>query len=165
MPHRRHRDSSNDYVEPDLPITPMLDMSFQLLAFFILTFRPAPMEGQIAMTLPPAEQGGGFSIPDPTAEKPAKYIVNVTATAEGQIQSITLREDGAAAVPRDLGGDVNLYFKELQNFSEQNKNKPVKLTLEIDERLLQAYVVQLIDSGIRAGFLDISPIPSEVKNR
>ena len=31
-----------DYVEPDLPITPMLDMSFQLLAFFVMTFNPTP---------------------------------------------------------------------------------------------------------------------------
>ncbi len=29
-----------------MPITPMLDMSFQLLSFFILTFRPMPTEGQ-----------------------------------------------------------------------------------------------------------------------
>ena len=33
----------------------MLDMAFQLLAFFILTFRPAPLEGQISLRLPPAQ--------------------------------------------------------------------------------------------------------------
>ena len=32
----------------------MLDMAFQLLTFFILTFRPAPIEGQISLRLPPA---------------------------------------------------------------------------------------------------------------
>jgi biopolymer transport protein ExbD len=31
----------------------MLDMAFQLLTFFILTFRPAPIEGQLALNLPP----------------------------------------------------------------------------------------------------------------
>ncbi len=31
----------------------MLDMAFQLLTFFILTFRPAPIEGQISLRLPP----------------------------------------------------------------------------------------------------------------
>ena len=44
-------------MEPDLPITPMLDMSFQLLAFFIMTFKPADTEGQIALTLPKDEGG------------------------------------------------------------------------------------------------------------
>ena len=34
------RRQGTDFVEPDLPITPMLDMSFQLLAFFIMTFKP-----------------------------------------------------------------------------------------------------------------------------
>ena len=33
----------------------MLDMAFQLLTFFILTFRPPPLEGQIGLRLPPAK--------------------------------------------------------------------------------------------------------------
>ena len=33
----------------------MLDMAFQLLTFFILTFRPAPIEGQISLRLPPPQ--------------------------------------------------------------------------------------------------------------
>ena len=33
----------------------MLDMAFQLLAFFVLTFRQTPLEGQIAMRLPPPQ--------------------------------------------------------------------------------------------------------------
>jgi biopolymer transport protein ExbD len=36
--------------EIKIPITPMLDMAFQLLTFFILTYKPAPSEGQFAMT-------------------------------------------------------------------------------------------------------------------
>ena len=32
----------------------MLDMAFQLLAFFILTFHPSPIEGQLSLHLPPA---------------------------------------------------------------------------------------------------------------
>ena len=48
----KHRRAEADNVEPDLPITPMLDMSFQLMAFFLLTFRPMPLEAQIALALP-----------------------------------------------------------------------------------------------------------------
>ena len=33
----------------------MLDMAFQLLTFFILTFKPAPVEGQISLRLPPPQ--------------------------------------------------------------------------------------------------------------
>jgi len=51
MGRRRQRRKSGEDVE--LNLTAMLDMAFQLLAFFILTFRPPPVEGQISMRLPP----------------------------------------------------------------------------------------------------------------
>src|SRR5437762_456892 len=40
--------------EVEIQITPMLDMAFQLLTFFIMTYHPAPAEGQFAMNLLPA---------------------------------------------------------------------------------------------------------------
>src|SRR5262245_65567418 len=91
---RRHQQAT-DSVEPDLPITPMLDMSFQLLAFFILTFKPAPTEGQISLTLP-KEEGGGSSFASIFDEnKPKNYIVTVTATNPGgRIEKMTLVEAG-----------------------------------------------------------------------
>ena len=39
----------------ELNLVAMLDLAFQLLAFFILTFKPAPAEGQILLRMPPAE--------------------------------------------------------------------------------------------------------------
>jgi biopolymer transport protein ExbD len=44
-------------IQPDveLNLAAMLDMAFQLLTFFILTFRPAPIEGQISLRLPPPQ--------------------------------------------------------------------------------------------------------------
>jgi biopolymer transport protein ExbD len=154
----RRRRPVTDFVEPDLPITPMLDMSFQLLAFFIMTFKPAPTEGQIAMTLP-KEEGGGVTMPSPADDKPVKYIVRVTATETGAIKEMTLEEDGAGKPASDLKADVKIYFDELKKLSEENKNKPAKLTLELDGKLLQEYVVSLLDHGYRAGFTDIAPVP------
>ncbi len=53
--HRRHhRKKSKGGVE--LNLAAMLDMAFQLLTFFILTFRPAPVEGQLSLNMPPATQ-------------------------------------------------------------------------------------------------------------
>ncbi len=50
MSHRRH--SGEHGPEVTLPITPMLDMSFQLLFFFMATFNPTDPEGAqtLAMT-------------------------------------------------------------------------------------------------------------------
>src|SRR5882762_9919615 len=103
LTHKRKR-SGTDFVEPDLPITPMLDMSFQLLAFFIMTFKPAPTEGQIALALPKDEGSDRTSLVRPfEADKPAHYIVRVTATDRGAIENMTIVEESSLGAAKDLG--------------------------------------------------------------
>lgn len=51
MSRRRHRRKNKNGVK--LNVTAMLDMAFQLLAFFILTFRAAPIEGHLSLNMPP----------------------------------------------------------------------------------------------------------------
>ena len=94
---------------------PMLDMSFQLLAFFIMTFKPAPTEGQIAMTLP--EEEGGATVagfPTPSDDKPSRYIVRVEATDNGTIKKMTLRGRRTANEPKDLGVDAERVLRRTQ---------------------------------------------------
>jgi biopolymer transport protein ExbD len=165
LSHHRKRQGT-DFVEPDLPITPMLDMSFQLLAFFIMTFKPADTEGQIALTLPKEEGGPPSAIPSPIDDnKPKHYIVRVDASDNGQIGKMTLTEEGSANAAGTELPSVTAYRDKLMELSRGLAGKPGKLTLEIDAKLLQAYVVQLVDSGIRAGFSDISPVPIDKKAR
>jgi biopolymer transport protein ExbD len=52
MGRRKKRHGQSDV---ELNLAAMLDMAFQLLTFFILTFRPAPIEGQISLRLPPPQ--------------------------------------------------------------------------------------------------------------
>ena len=94
LKHTRHRQGT-DHVEPDLPITPMLDMSFQLLAFFIMTFKPADTEGQIALTLPKDEGGPSSTAPPSITDdkKPTHYIVQVLAAKDGSIAHMKLSEE------------------------------------------------------------------------
>lgn len=176
MPRQRMK---TDEVEPDLPITPMLDMSFQLLAFFIMTFKPAPTEGQIAMKLPPAEPGGpSQNIPSLTSETPKKYIIQVEATEGGSIAKMTFHEDGSPNDPEDLGADVEkTYLPRVRALYDAERKRidagkaagrdipPPKLTLKIGDKLLQAYVMQLFDAGVQAGFSDIAPIPIDPKKQ
>ena len=49
MRHRRRKRSSE---QVELNLAAMLDMAFQLLAFFILTFRPASVEVELRMNMP-----------------------------------------------------------------------------------------------------------------
>lgn len=166
--HDRRRPGT-DHVQPDLPITPMLDMSFQLLAFFIMTFKPAPTEGQIALTLPKDEAAtSGPTVPTVLDDnKPAHFIVRVTADDNGRIEQMTLSEEGSPALPKDLGANVEAFRDELAAVSRQlaAQQKTGKLTLELGDRLVQEAVVNLMDTGIRAGFTDISPVPIDPKKR
>ena len=50
---RKKQHNSKKQQSVELKLAAMLDMAFQLLTFFILTFRPAPIEGQIDLRLPP----------------------------------------------------------------------------------------------------------------
>ena len=47
---RRRRDA--EVEEVPFPVTPMLDMAFQLLAFFILTFQAPSLETHVDLYLP-----------------------------------------------------------------------------------------------------------------
>jgi len=62
---RRHKGPAN----VQLNLAAMLDMAFQLLAFFILTFRPAPVEGHLQVHLPPPVPLTNVSS-EPSSDKP-----------------------------------------------------------------------------------------------
>jgi biopolymer transport protein ExbD len=56
MAYRRRKKKKRDQGSVEMNLAAMLDMAFQLLTFFILTFKPAPVEGQLALNLPPPNQ-------------------------------------------------------------------------------------------------------------
>jgi biopolymer transport protein ExbD len=51
----RIRRKRHSQAEVELNLAAMLDMAFQLLAFFVLTLRQPPLEGQISLRLPPPQ--------------------------------------------------------------------------------------------------------------
>src|SRR5689334_5141435 len=52
---RRHK-SAQAHGKVEVAVTPMLDMTFQLLFFFILNYHPSALEGQMSMALPNDKQ-------------------------------------------------------------------------------------------------------------
>jgi biopolymer transport protein ExbD len=82
-----------------LNLAAMLDMAFQLLTFFILTFKPAPMEGQIDLRLPPpqaitggkAQAGENTKNTDPV-EGVNSLIISIFPTAGGGISQLAIGE-------------------------------------------------------------------------
>lgn len=89
---RRKRKKTDEDVE--LNLAAMLDMAFQLLAFFILTFRPPPAEGQVSLRLPPpqavavkgaVEPAGGETNQDAPAGLNTLTISVFADTASGRV--------------------------------------------------------------------------------
>jgi biopolymer transport protein ExbD len=159
----KHQNVTED-VSVELPITPMLDMSFQLMAFFIFTFRPAPTEGQIAMSLP-KEEGGGDSIPSPSEDKPVTFVVTVDSGPNGTIGNMTIREKDGPPGGDAIGANIDRYGAELRKRRADLKGRPSKVTLEIGDGILHEYVVRLLDVAQQAEFTDIAPVPLDLKKR
>lgn len=144
-------------VQPELPVTPMLDMSFQLLAFFIFTFRPAPAEG--AFEISNRAQGKDPALVNNPFNPTARFALRVEANADGSIKSLALHETDATDAPLHLGTNLAGLKKELRTAYDGAKGKDAKLTLELDANLSHAQVVNLIDVGVAAGFSNIAPVP------
>ncbi|MEX0978395.1 MAG: biopolymer transporter ExbD [Pirellulales bacterium] len=99
MRRRRKRRGSQGDVE--LNLAAMLDMAFQLLAFFILTFRPAPVEGQISLRMPPAQpvtpvqstvQAGDDAQNTDPVQGLNSLLISVIPNAAGGIGSMAIGE-------------------------------------------------------------------------
>ena len=65
----------------ELNVAAMLDMAFQLLAFFILTFKPSPIESQIMMRLPADK---------PVTQAPSNMVNSAEVVDEGLVISISI---------------------------------------------------------------------------
>src|SRR5580698_8484067 len=95
MSRKKRRSSGHEEVE--LNLAAMLDMAFQLLTFFILTFKPAPVEGQINLRMPPPQSitpvaggksaGKDFDNPDPLKGLNT-LVIDVAAKPDGTVGSM-----------------------------------------------------------------------------
>jgi biopolymer transport protein ExbD len=73
-------------------MTPMIDVVFQLLTFFMLTLRTVVVEGDFNIRMPL----GVNPINDSDTEPPSPIIVKMTATPEGHLSDVRLGDKSAA---------------------------------------------------------------------
>ena len=100
---RGYKKKKRSHGEVELNMAAMLDMAFQLLAFFILTFNPSPVEAEISLRMPPPKAAPGQvsqlppdlqpPIPD---EEGQEVPISVYSTADGEISRIMV---GGQPVP------------------------------------------------------------------
>ncbi|MDZ4820324.1 MAG: biopolymer transporter ExbD [Planctomycetota bacterium] len=99
MQRRKRKKRSSDNVE--LNLAAMLDMAFQLLAFFILTFKPSPIEGDVNMRLPPPQPvvgaQSGLTVGSSDSADPLQaldsLVVTILGTPTGAIEAMAIGEN------------------------------------------------------------------------
>lgn len=123
---RRRRPRAASQVE--LNLAAMLDMAFQLLAFFALTFRTPPLEGQISLRLPPpqpvvgvangAQAGSDLKNTDPLAKINTLTISIFADPKTGAIASLGVGESQIPTLPA-LEGRLKQVFADPGNPFDQ----------------------------------------------
>jgi biopolymer transport protein ExbD len=129
----------------ELQMTPMIDIVFQLLIFFTLTFKIAAPEGDFNIKMPLAAQAAGT--PDPSQLPPVK--VRLKAGSGGRLSDIVYGN-------KTLGRDFNRLRGEIRLFVGDNPTADVLSNTEVefdcDYDLRYEYVVSAITAV--SGYVD-----------
>jgi biopolymer transport protein ExbD len=144
---------------PTVPIAPMLDMAFQLLTFFVLTYRPAPAEVQFIMNLLPSQPATSITADSPS-DKPSDNLpasirtlpTILRAGAGGRLGEIMVGETAISTDPKELKLELDKYF--------QDPNLPFEQTmLKVDPRLKYSELMKVMNAFMSA-FLDAKKPPN-----
>jgi len=174
MGHRRGGEPAGDVA---LPITPMLDMAFQLLFFFIMTFNPADLEGQMDLSLPADADKQAHDPKDvnpesksdktPEPEFPSDLTVRVRTQLDGRndgeisalfVQGIDAKQESVSGVDeRSLLAGLNEY---LTNKRDSLNNKEA-IKVQGDGKLKVKAIIKVMDVCRKAGFTNVSFVPPE----
>src|SRR5260221_1161716 len=152
---------SNEELAIDIPVTPMLDMAFQLLTFFIFTYNASDMkEGQMEMMLP----GGGaykaqkqedvnpeaMSDPDVDAQSKITLRVKTQKSDEGgsilfPIEIEGLSKDSAGSL-KDLEAKLVTMRGAEKSGEKIEGGASDSVKIEGDKRLKWEFVVAIMDA-------------------
>jgi biopolymer transport protein ExbD len=164
MPRRRKKDPG---PEVELPITPMLDMAFQLLTFFIFTYHPSALEGQMELSLPgagdaKAQQAKDVDpdkISDPDIESPSQVTVIVKTQHDGINDGAIsqLIVDGLTKTTVNNLKELEDYLRKLKSNDHLTDKESIRI--QGDSVLRWACVIDVMDTCKRAGFTNVGFSP------
>jgi biopolymer transport protein ExbD len=172
MPYKRKPDENIEIV---LPVASFLDMAFQILAFFIFTYHPNSLEGQMEMALPAGgearaqtqEQADPTKPPEKDVDLKTEVTVTVTTPKnnesglKGEISQVLV--EGAEGVPTAIyqkseevknDSDLNLLINTLKRMQKGLSNKD-SIKIRADSGVKYLFVVKVMDACYKAGFKNI----------
>ena len=160
----RGRRSRLDECEPGFPVTPMLDMAFQLLAFFLLASQFSSPESRIDLVLPagsPTTPAAATAEPGPVPTHPLKPDPGPAEVASREPNPATLLEIIARS---STGGRLNslemagatldspeTLTKRLQRLRRLLDGRVLRVRLVMDDDLLYSEAAALITAVRNAG--------------
>lgn len=143
VPPRKKRKQGTGKMQP--PLTPMIDVTFQLLLFFLMTFTFRQAEGQIPGTLPQSGQSGRDTATDLETE------IKITLRPCGRnYQDCQYEIEGVPHMIRDR--------KELAAVLEskaRNEGKEVPVVIKALDYVQWQYVVETFNQAVRAEFKNV----------
>jgi biopolymer transport protein ExbD len=155
---RRYRPAGPDEVA--FPVAPMLDMAFQLLAFFILTFKSPSAETHVDLDLPatPAAlpaRSEGRAQPRKSrrvdTDLENDLLVRAEADDLGDLKALRL---GEATVP-----DLPTLGRRLRRYTQLLDGRALRVRLVADDRLRYEPAAQIIATCSASGVASIRLSP------
>lgn len=122
----------------EIPMTPMIDVVFQLLVFFIMTFKIVSPEGDFNIKMPAAASSQEPS--DPVIEQIIK--IRIQADGGGNVASITM---GGIAV-NSLDALRDEVLRTVQTSSPEEQGAEWEVELDCDYDLHYTHVITAIDA-------------------
>ena len=119
--------SSEPPEEIKLNMTAMIDIVFQLLVFFIMTFKVVALEGDFNVKMPLASQNADESM----EEFPTVIYVTLTAGTNGNINNIVVDDEASYSDPKDMYKRLTSYV-EGKIAAEGNPEKALETEVEFD---------------------------------
>lgn len=169
---KKHKGEGPLDVQLNTVITPMLDMTFQLLFFFVLTYSPSSaMEGKIDFNLPAsgdyrARAPENVNLDNPSDTElalPAQLTVLIKTVRDGNISALVVKStDGETALP-NLEALENFLRHKVKDEGLSNKDD---IKIEAESKLKYACVIDVMDACLKSGFTRVgfNPPPDLTAN-
>jgi biopolymer transport protein ExbD len=157
--HKRYNaDGGSEFSSTSIFVTPMLDMAFQILAFFVFTYSPTAAEGQFPISLVQGETAGDEEkkpdekvSPDQPTELKSTLFIEVRAREKGRIGSIRVGTTSIEPDPTETDrteGFIKALSKEMLELKNSNKTED-RITIKGTPTLRWEEMMKVIDTARR----------------
>jgi biopolymer transport protein ExbD len=141
-------------------VTPFLDMTFQLLFFFVATFNPRPTEGQLAINLPKVDATDSPPPlePLPPDDKKDEYTITVYAGSGGDVALLGLKGPTVNAENIKTFADLFNQLKAITKPAGKGA-EGVSITIESSPDLVYSRLIEIMDLCKKAGYESVNLMP------